>query len=140
MKLIGVARLGNDAVIKYTDGGTPVANLSLAYGYGRKNEEGNRETQWIEASLWGDKAEKLEPYLKKGTAINVCLRDVRNETFDGKNRPATKMKAIVVDIEFLPKQKEHGRDNKDVRMIEDPAKKYADKSNTFEQMDDDIPF
>ena len=73
MKLIGLCRLGRDAELRYTTTGRRVASLSLAYNYGRKDD---RQSQWIEASLWGDQAERLAPYLLKGTLIHVILRDV----------------------------------------------------------------
>ncbi|RXJ70759.1 single-stranded DNA-binding protein, partial [Veronia nyctiphanis] len=58
-----LCRLGADAVLRTTPGGQRVASLSLAYsiGYGE-----NKQTQWIDGSLWGNRAEKLVPHLTKG--------------------------------------------------------------------------
>lgn len=77
MKLIGICRLGRDAELRYTTTGRQVASLSLAYNYGHKYDH---QSQWIEASLWGDQAERLAPYLLKGTLIHIILRDVHIET------------------------------------------------------------
>jgi single-strand DNA-binding protein len=41
-----------------------VANVSLAFTYGKKGDDGKRPTQWVDASLWGQRAESLAPYIK----------------------------------------------------------------------------
>jgi single-strand DNA-binding protein len=77
-----VGRLGRDAEVRTTGNGTPVANLAIAYNYGRKDEDGKRPTQWVDASLWGDRANSLAEYLVKGQQIAVVLRDVHIRTYD----------------------------------------------------------
>ena len=65
--ITGAFRLGRDAELRYTPGkNEPVINLALAFNWGQKGEDGNRPSQWIEASLWGKRAEALAPYLLKG--------------------------------------------------------------------------
>lgn len=100
MQIIGLCRLGKDAETRTTPDGTLVANLSLAFNYGRKGDDGKRPTQWIDASLWGKLAEALEPYLLKGTAVSVTLDDPHIETFDGRNGPGHKLVARVLSIEL----------------------------------------
>jgi single-strand DNA-binding protein len=82
MILAGVARLGRDAAIRYTPDGGAVASLSLAFNYGKKDDEGNRPTTWLDASLWGKLAEALEPYLKKGQQVSVTCDNVRIHTYE----------------------------------------------------------
>ena len=63
MKANGLARIGKDAEVRFTPGGTAVANVSLAFTYGKKSDDGKRPTQWVDASLWGQRAESLAPYI-----------------------------------------------------------------------------
>lgn len=100
MKAYGLARLGRDAEIRYTQGGDPVASLSLAFSYGRKGEDGRRPTQWVDGSLWGKRAEALAPYLLKGGLVVVSLEEVHSETYQGQNGEATKLVGRVADIEL----------------------------------------
>lgn len=130
MKLIGIARIGKDAELRYTPSGKAVANLSLAYNYGQKGQDGNRPTQWVEASLWDKQAERLAPYLLKGAVFNIMCRDVHIETYEGKNGTGSKLVGTIADIEFVPKQV-------DGRVSESPKTQVADVTDNFE---DNIPF
>jgi len=130
MKLIGIARIGKDAELRYTPSGKAVANLSLAYYFGQKGQDGNRPTQWVEATLWDKQAERLATYLLKGAVFNVICRDVHIETYEGKNGTGSKLVGTIADIEFVPKQV-------DGRVSESPKTQVADVTDNFE---DDIPF
>jgi single-strand DNA-binding protein len=102
MKANGLARIGKDAEVRYTPGGAAVANVSLAFSYGKRGDDGKRPTQWVDASLWGQRAESLAPYIKKGGQIVAYLEDVSIQTFTkGDGTQATKMVARLVDLEFV---------------------------------------
>lgn len=141
MKLIGIARLGKDAELRHTGSGKAVANLSLAYNYGQKDDNGNRPTQWIEAALWGEQAERLAQYLLKGTALNVTCRDVHIETYEGKNGAGHKLAGTIADIEFLPKQRaSDAATAPEPAPQPQPAAAPANTGGAFDDFDDDIPF
>lgn len=94
-------RIGRDVTVRYTPGGTAVANIALAYNYGRKGEDGNKPTQWLEVAVWGKQAEGLAQYLTKGKQVYVSVKDVRVETFT-KNDDTQSFKLVgdLVDIKF----------------------------------------
>lgn len=143
MKLVGVARLGKDAEVRYTPNGKAVANLSLAYNFGQKDSEGKRQTQWVDAALWGDQAERLNQYLLKGTVLNVMCRDVHIETFEGRNGQGFKLVGTVADIEFVPKQRESdGQQQPAPRPAGQQQRPAANapKPGSFDDFEDDIPF
>ena len=77
----GVARVGRDAEVRYVPSGEAVVNLSLAFSYGKRDADGKRPTTWVEAGLWGKRAETLAPYLVKGQQVWVTIQDLRIETF-----------------------------------------------------------
>lgn len=80
--MTGVFRLGKDMQVRYTPDGKPVGSLSLAYNYGKKDSSGKRPTQWVNATIYDERAESLEPYLKKGTALFLTLEEPRIDTWD----------------------------------------------------------
>jgi single-strand DNA-binding protein len=138
MKANGLARIGRDAEIRYTPGGAAVANVSLAFTYGKKGEDGKRPTQWVDASLWGQRAESLAPYIKKGGQIVAYLEDVSIQTFTkGDGTQATKMVARLVDLEFVA-----GGEQASSQPKPQPKPQAAQQSHGsgFDDMDDDIPF
>ena len=132
MKLIGNGRLGRDAEVRYTSSGKTVAALSLAFEWGQKGEDKKRQTQWVDAALWGQQAERLAPYLLKGAVVHVVLRDPHIETYEGKNGTSHKLAATVADIEFAPPQPKRDEAQK-------PAAAAA-RTDFMAGLDDDAPF
>ena len=110
MKLIGVARLGKDAELRHTSAGKAVVNMSLAWNYGRPDESGKRPSQWVEVAFFGDRAEKVHPYLKKGTSLFLDVQDMHVETYAKKDGgTGVKLVGTVFEIDFAgdrPKQDE----------------------------------
>jgi len=50
-QLFGLARIGRDAELRFTIANDPVASVSLAFSYGKKDADGKRSTEWVDASL-----------------------------------------------------------------------------------------
>ena len=133
MKAFGLARLGCDAELRVTQSGEQVATLALAFSYGRKGNDGKRPTQWVDAALWGKRAEALAPYLLKGGLVAVSLDDVHIETYEGRNGPGSKLVARVVDVELA------GGGERPAPATR-PAPAPAPSSSGFDDMSEEIPF
>jgi single-strand DNA-binding protein len=141
MKSFGVARIGRDVEVRFTAQGEAVASLSLAFSYGRKGQDGKQPTQWVDAALWGKRAEALAPYLAKGHQIGVTLDDVHIETYQGKNGEGHKLVARVLDVQLIGNQATVAASAATARPA--PAAKAAQPAlagSGFDDMDDDIPF
>lgn len=130
MITVGIARIGNEPVIRYTADNKPVLDLSLAYSYGRKGNDGKYPTQWVNASLWGDRAEKLLPYLHKGNQIFVQLADLYLDTYNKRDgTPGANLKARIADLQLISSERKESEP--------EPARAPA---KSFEEIDSDIPF
>lgn len=140
MNGFGLARIGRDAELRKTQSGESVLSLSLAFSYGRKGDDGRRPTQWVDATMWGKRAEALAPYLQKGGLVSVTLEEVRIETFTGKNGESHKLAARVVDIELAGGSKDGSAAPAPQRAPAPPRAASAPASSGFQDMDDDIPF
>src|SRR5690606_40935879 len=105
-------------------------SLSLAFTYGKKGTDGKRPTQWVDGSLWGQRAEALQPYLLKGTRVYVVLDEAHEESYQTRDgRSGSKIVGRVSVIEFASK----------------PAQQAAPQSaqrpaTTLADMESDIPF
>ena len=140
MNAFGLARIGRDAELRKTQSGESVIGLSLAFSYGRKGDDGRRPTQWVDATLWGKRAEALAPYLQKGGLVSVSLEEVRIETFTGKNGEGHKLAARVVDIELAGGSKDSSAAPAPQRPPAPPRTAPALASSGFQDVDDDVPF
>lgn len=103
MLMTGIARLGADAVVRYTADSKPLVDLSLAFNYGKKTAEGGRPTQWINATLWGERAERVAPYLEKGKQLFVVLSDIHVESFEKRDGSGVTsvLKARIDNLELI---------------------------------------
>lgn len=107
MLMIGLARIGNEPVVRYTADNKAVLDLNLAYNYGRKDANGMYPTQWIYASMFGERVEKLSPYLKKGGQIVVELSDVHIDNYTKKDgTPGSSLKAKLSNLTLVSEKKE----------------------------------
>ena len=140
MILTGLARLGRDAELRYTQGGEPVATLALAFNYGQKDGSGSKPTQWIEATLYGKRAEALAQYLKKGAAVDVILADPHIDTWQKKDHTTGfKLVGKVIEIEFAGGGERRERSEPDPAPAHSP-RKPAGKTGSFDDLDDGVPF
>lgn len=145
-QLVGVFRIGKDAELR-TVRDTSVVNLALAYNFGKKDNDGKKPTQWVDAAIWGKRAEALEQYLLKGKQVYCVLSDVHIETYEKRGGgEASKLVATVQDIELIAdgnrssggERSGRSEDRQPPRREEKPRE--PQRSTNFDDMDDDIPF
>ena len=101
--------LTRDIELRATPSGYPVGGFSVAVNERRKQQDGSWEDypNYFDCTLLGDRAQKLQQYLAKGTKVTVSgkLRQRRwNDKETGKARSAVE---IVVDgLEFMSRRDE----------------------------------
>ena len=66
-----VGRMTRDAELRYTGNNTAVATFTLAVNRNRKNENGEREADFINCVIWKQAAENLANWAKKGALIGI---------------------------------------------------------------------
>ena len=139
----GPATLGRDAEIRYLNDGTAVANLSLAFSYGRKGENGKRPTTWVEGALWGKLAEALAQYLLKGTKVSVVMEELRIESFQKSDgTPASKLVAKVTAIDLISSQQQGQQSQAPApaSRLAPPRQQKPTPALPLDEFDNDIPF
>ena len=95
-KVILVGNLGKDPEVRYLEGGTAVANFTLATSESYKDRNtGERvtQTEWHNVVLWRGLAEVAEKYLKKGNQVYIegKLRTRSWEDKEGNTRYTTEI-------------------------------------------------
>lgn len=123
--------IGDDMKIHYTQNGKAIGSFPLAVtnGYGD-----NKRTMWITCLVFGERAEKLAPHIRKGGKIVVSGRlDVRQyDRNDGTK--GTAVEVAVNDLEFFSI-------NQQQEQQKQPSNKNSGANNPPPMdFDDDIPF
>lgn len=131
-QVVLIGRLTHDPELRYTSGsGIPVASFSLAVDRPFTNQQGERETDFINIVTWRKLAENCAKYLKKGSLAAVTGR-IQVRSYDdnqGVRRKATDV--VAEDVRFLePKGSDDNR-----RDTSGPSSSGGDEIS-----EDDIPF
>ena len=112
MTMAGLARLGNDPAVRRMADNKAVMDLSLAFSYGRK-VDGKQPVTWVSATMWGDRCDKLQPYLGKGQLIFVTLTEIHVEEYKRKDgTQGVSLRARLGELEFAggrPEGRQEGR-------------------------------
>jgi single-strand DNA-binding protein len=112
-KVILVGRLGRDPELRYTQGGQPVANFTLATNERWTSKDGERQerTEWHRIVAWGKLAELCGEYLSKGRQIYV---EGRLQTRDWEDKEGNKRQTTEINagtIQFLGSRGDTGGDS-----------------------------
>ena len=153
-KIVLTGRLTANPECRYTANNAAVTTFSIAVDRNFKNENGNKDADFINIVAWNKKAELIHHYLKKGDRVGISgrlqVRKYQNER--GENRYVTEV--VADEVEFL-NSKKSGLDEKnpvkseDNRTLEEkvnsnkPYEDFArDHQEEFNYVDDDnsLPF
>ncbi len=96
-KAILIGRLGRDPEMRYTGGGTPVCNFSLATDESYTDKAGQRQkkTEWHNIVAWGKLAEQCQNLLSKGKLAYV---EGRLQTREWNDRDGNKRRTTEIVI------------------------------------------
>lgn len=107
-KVILVGNLGKDPEVRHLEGGTAVANFTLATKEVYKDKTGARQeqTEWHNIVVWRGLAEIAEKYLKKGMTIYIEGK-LRSRSWDDKEGNKRYTTEIVGDTLTILSKKEN---------------------------------
>lgn len=97
-KVILVGNLTRDPQVKYTTGGTAVAELGLAVSrqwFDKQSNTKKEETTFVDVTLWGRTAEIAGEYLAKGRPVLIEGR-LQLDTWDDRETGQKRSKLKVV--------------------------------------------
>lgn len=129
-KVILIGNLTKDPELSTTNSGISVCRFTLAVPRRFQNAEGERETDFLNITVWRNQAENCSKYLRKGS--KACVTGtIQTRSYDAQDGTKRYVTDIVADeVEFLSsRQNGEGQEKKD----EDVAK--------LQPIDDDsLPF
>ncbi len=146
-KTILLGNVGKDPEIKSTNGGTLVANFTLATADRYKDKQGEvqEQTEWHNLVAYARGAEIIRDYVKKGSKLYIEGK-IRTRSWDDKEtgKKVYRTEIVVGDISLLSNSDGNGRRSEgDKRQAShsnavrrDQAEEYGNLGIT----DSDVPF
>jgi single-strand DNA-binding protein len=140
-KAMVIGRLGADPDVRYTQSNTAVATMSVATTerYKDRNGELQENTEWHRIVAWGRLAEICQQYLKKGSLayFEGPIQTREWEDKDGQKRYTTEIKAL--SMQMLDSRGDSGGSSAPAKNNK-PEPKTVEIDDSFDDMDDDLPF
>jgi len=131
-QVVLIGRLTRDPELRYTPGnGVPVATFTLAVDRPFTNQQGERETDFVNIVTWRKLAENCANFLKKGSLAAVSGRLQIRSYEDSQGIKRKVAEVVADDVRFL----DRGRGNEDG--------KPEDLDRSIDEVDisgDDVPF
>ncbi|HEM3576589.1 single-stranded DNA-binding protein [Streptococcus suis] len=91
-----VGRMTRDAELRYTPSNQAVATFTLAVNRNFKNQNGERETDFINVVIWRQQAENLANWAKKGALIGVTGR-IQTRSYDNQQGQRVYVTEVLAD-------------------------------------------
>ena len=141
-KVILLGNLGQDPEVRYTAGGVPIANVSIATSNSWKDKNSGElveQTEWHRIVFFNRLAEIVEQYLKKGSKIYV-EGQLRTNSWEDKNTGEKKFRTEVVarEMQMLSSRGEMNLQNQDNSGVDQTSQNSQEESVPWD--DEDIPF
>ena len=141
-KVILLGNLGQDPEVRYTAGGVPIANVSIATSNSWKDKNSGElveQTEWHRKVFFNRLAEIVEQYLKKGSKIYV-EGQLRTNSWEDKNTGEKKFRTEVVarEMQMLSSRGEMNLQNQENSGVDQTPQNSQEESVPWD--DEDIPF
>ena len=137
-KVILVGNLGRDPEVRYTQGGTPVANFPIATSErwtDQSSGEKKEKTEWHRLVVFGKQAEIAGEYLRKGRQIFV---EGSLQTREWTDRDGNKRYTTEVRVQNFQMLGSRGDRTEGPESVPEKTGATAESGSGYE--DDDIPF
>lgn len=149
-----VGRLTRAVDLRYTSNGTAYASFTLAVDRDFKNQNGERETDFINCVMWRKPAENLANYTKKGSLIGIEGR-IQTRNYDNQQGQRVYVTEVLAErFHFLESSKTTNNDvlsnegtntlgiNKNQNSSGNFANSdpFTSNGDVFNVNDDDLPF
>lgn len=134
-KFIGIGNLTKDPVIKYSQSGDAITNITIACNETWKGKDGSKQekVEFINVTFYRKLAEIAGEYLKKGRPVYIEGRLETRKWTDKEGIERYTTGIIADQMQMLGSKPESDSS--------EPRQQKPEPSGTgFDDMDDDIPF
>ena len=141
-----IGRLTRDPESRKTNTGLTVVSFTVAVDDSFKGPNGEKNTLFMNCSIFGTKAENVAKFVRKGSLVAVSGRLNQRKYTNRDNQQVTVIETIADSVEFLePKSANGATADASIRQ-QAPAQDYVDEAADSGNLDgidvvsDDLPF
>lgn len=126
-----VGRMTRDAELRYTPSNVAVATFTLAVNRNFKNQDGEREADFINCVIWRQAAENLANWAKKGALVGITGR-IQTRNYENEQGQRVYVTEVVAEnFQLL-----ESRNQREQQGQQSPF----GNTNPMDISDDDLPF
>jgi len=129
-----IGRFSRDPELRTTSNGVANVQFTLAVDREFKNQNGERDTDWITCEAWRQQAELISKYFHKGSRIGI-VGSIRTGSYEKDGRKVYTTTVVVEKIDFIDSASSNNKGSSSTQS----APKAAD-APTFEDDDTGLPF
>lgn len=133
-----VGRLTKDVELRYTPSNVAVATFTLAVNRTFKNENGDREADFINCVMWRQQAENLANWAKKGALIGITGR-IQTRSYDNQQGQRVYVTEVVAETFQLLESKGQGNQGQQ-KQAQQQTPDFSRQGAPMDISDDDLPF
>ncbi|HGD2511646.1 TPA: single-stranded DNA-binding protein [Streptococcus agalactiae] len=134
--IVLVGRMTKDAELRHTPSQVAVATFTLAVNRRFKEQNGERETDFINCVIWRQSAENLANWAKKGTLIGITghIQTRNYENQQGQRIYVTEV--VAENFQLLESRNSQQQTNQSGNS----SNSHFGNTNKMDISDDDLPF
>jgi single-strand DNA-binding protein len=124
-----IGRLTRDAELRYTQGGTAVAQFTLAVNRSFTNQNGEREADFINCVIWRKPAENFSKFTHKGSQVGIEGRIQTRHYENTEGRRIYLTEVIVDNFSLLEKKSDSDNSQPDSQQTPSRQQSSSKKAN-----------
>ena len=131
-----IGRLTRDVELRYTPSNVAVATFNLAVNRNFKNQDGEREADFINCVMWQKSSENLANWTRKGMLIGITGR-IQTRSYENQQGQRVYVTEVVADNFQLLESRNKSANHSSMDEQMPPA---FENSQPMDISDDDLPF
>ena len=119
-----VGRMTRDAELRMTQSNTAVASFTLAVNRPFKNQNGEREADFINCVIWRQAAENLANWCKKGSLVGIT-GNIQTRNYENQQGQRVYITEVLAN---------------NFQLLESRSQQQSSNNNSMDISDEDLPF